>query len=87
MTGYVNSFDKPVAFSCRPNYYVSGVRSYHDNDKEDRRFDFQCCSISGKCTRNCYLAGPVNDFDGNMDHYLHGKVITGAFSWHRSDKE
>ena len=33
-TGYVNDWDAPVATLCRPNYYIAGVRSYHDNVRE-----------------------------------------------------
>jgi len=86
-TGYVNSYDYPVAVQCNPNYYFAGVRSVHDNRREDRRFDFRCCKSNGKCTRECRLVGPVNHFDGHMDYRLQGKVIIGAFSWHDNGKE
>lgn len=87
-TGYVNDWDKPVATLCKPNYYIAGVESYHDNKREDRRFSYTCCVNPKQCTRNCYLDGPVNDFDGIMVYKL-GKdlVMVGAFSWHRNNKE
>ena len=87
-TGYVNNWDNTVATLCHPNYYIAGVRSYHNNDKEDRRFNFKCCRNNGQCIRNCYLDGPANDWDGGMNYNLHTRsVIVGAFSWHRNDKE
>ena len=87
-TGYVNSFDNPVATLCRPNYYIAGVYSYHDNGREDRRFNYRCCINAKQCTRNCRLIGPVNNFDGRMNYNLgRGQVMVGAFSWHRNDKE
>ena len=82
-TGYVNEFDATLNTQCAPNYYLSGVWSYHDNGKEDRRFAFRCCKVSGLCTRNCYFDGPVNEYDGNMNYNLKtGQVIVGAYSIH-----
>ena len=87
-TGYVNHYDCPVAVLCKPNHFFAGVRSIHNNDKQDRRFDFQCCSSGGKCTtNNCKLVGPVNEFDRYMSYVSNDKVIVGAFSWHRNSKE
>ena len=86
-TGYVNSWDKPVVKLCNPNYYIAGVRSYHSNSHEDRRFDYKCCKNSNKCTRNCYLKR-VNSFDGSMDYSLAAnRVFVGAFSWHDNRRE
>ena len=87
-TGYVNDWDNPVSVRCGSNYFIAGVKSRHDNDKEDRRFDYRCCRNYNRCTRNCYWRGPVNNYDGHMSYYLQANhVINGAFSWHRNDKE
>ena len=87
-TGYVNAWDGAVATLCRPNYYIAGVKSYHDDGKEDRRFSYRCCRNTGQCIRNCYLDGPENSWDGHMNYNLGaGQVIVGAFSYHRDDKE
>jgi len=88
-TGYVNNYDSPVAVLCKQNHYFAGVRSEHSNSKEDRCFDFQCCSSGGKCTtNNCKIVGPVNKFDGYMSYTVdNGNVIVGAFSWHSNSKE
>lgn len=87
-TGYVNSFNHPVVTLCNPNYYIAGVRSYHDNFHEDRRFNFRCCRNTGQCTRNCAINGPVNNFDGHMNHHLRAnQVFVGAFSWHSNTQE
>ncbi|XP_056009464.1 uncharacterized protein LOC125680077 [Ostrea edulis] len=42
-SGYVNNFDKPVAFQCPNGGILDGVSSFHDNGAEDRRFRFYCC--------------------------------------------
>jgi len=82
-TGYVNEFDAPVITLCKPNFFIAGVSSYHDNSKEDRRFDFKCCKNTGQYINNCTLDGPVNNFDGTMNYTLSpGQVIVGAYSWH-----
>lgn len=82
-TGYVNTWDQPVAKLCNPDYYIAGVRSYHHNRYEDRRFDYKCCRNTGQCARNCRLFGPANSFDGSMNFQLGtNQVLVGAFSWH-----
>ena len=86
-TGYVNSWDSQVNFRCRQNYFIAGVRSYHDNGKEDRRFDFTCCRVNNKCTTHCYNSFQVNDFDRDMDFNVRGRVLTGAHSRHDNKKE
>ena len=87
-TSYVNDWDRPLFFSCKANYIMCGVESYHDNDKEDRRWKFKCCRAKSHFTRNCELSGYANDFDKAMDFKLDAsKVITGAYSWHRNSKE
>ena len=87
-TGFVNEWDNPVAILCRPNYYIAGAYSYHDNRREDRRFDYRCCENTYQCTRNCFLNGPVNTFNGRMFYNaIHGNVIVGAFSVHDNDRE
>ena len=41
-------WDAPVHYECPGDGFVTGMGSYHDNDKEDRRFKFQCCEVQGK---------------------------------------
>ena len=87
-TGYVNDWDNAVYVHCRYNYFIAGVESYHDNDKEDRRFNYRCCRNYNRCTRNCRWRGPVNHYDGDMNYHVKANhVIVGAYSWHRNDKE
>ena len=33
----INEWDRPMHFICPANYYLAGVRSRHDNRKEDRK--------------------------------------------------
>ena len=84
-TKYVNNWDLPVAVLCKPDHFIVGVRSYHNNHFEDRRFRFRCCKFRYACTRYCYYQGPVNKFHGSMKFSQRGKVIVGAFSWHNHE--
>ena len=43
---YQNDWDQPLMFRCPANYVMTGVYSYHDNGKEDRRWRFKCCYAS-----------------------------------------
>ena len=84
-TGYVNEFDAALLTQCRPNYYLSAVWSEFDHPTQDRRFAYRCCRVSGLCTRNCKLEGPVNYYDGEMNYSSQaGQVFTGAYSTHNS---
>ena len=33
---HINDYDSPMHFMCPANYYMAGVRSHHDNHREDR---------------------------------------------------
>ena len=87
-TGEVNNWDDFLLFNCPNNGLISGVWSHHDNNREDRRFRFRCCGVSGRKPSNCGWTGYVNDWDSFMDYSAPGnKVITGAFSYHDNKRE
>jgi len=44
---YVNDYDELLHYECPDNGYVSGVHSIHNNDAEDRIWNFQCCHTPG----------------------------------------
>ncbi len=39
-TGWLNDFDRVLDYQLPSDYVMVGFHSYHDNGKEDRRFDF-----------------------------------------------
>ena len=87
-TGYVNNFDQPMFFRCKPNHYIGGVYSYHSNKREDRRWKFNCCSAPHHITTSCHITGYVNEFDHPMNFQAGpGEVITGVISHHDNKKE
>ena len=87
-TGYENGWDAPLLFQCGVNYVMTGVSSYHDNGREDRRWRFKCCRANGHYTKSCGLTGFINNWDAYMNHYArHNTVFTGLFSFHDNGRE
>nr|XP_034301845.1 hemagglutinin/amebocyte aggregation factor-like isoform X3 [Crassostrea gigas] len=85
---YVNEFDQPVAFQCPLGKALDGISSYHDNDREDRRFKFYCCETPGMCLYNCFYSGWVNSYDGDVDYRVPaGHVMRGMISIHDNGAE
>ncbi|NP_001106323.1 uncharacterized protein LOC100127280 precursor [Xenopus laevis] len=87
-TDYINDFDQELNFTCPLGSVVSGIQSYHDNKKEDRRWKFLCCQGEVAVAQNCTWGDYVNDFDECLtwksppNHHL-----VGAFSYHDNGKE
>lgn len=42
---YVNDFDRIVDYRCPRSFVLDGIRSYHHNGYEDRRYAFRCCQL------------------------------------------
>merc|ERR1712212_1394394 len=59
-SGYVNGWDEMLAFTCPSGTVMTGMSSYHDNGREDRRFQFYCCGARAE-TINC----PTGRFGAN----------------------
>ncbi|CAL1533772.1 unnamed protein product [Lymnaea stagnalis] len=82
-SGYVNGFGLPLAFTCPGNQVLAGVQSYHDNQVEDRRFNFRCCDLRSKAPRGCLHGSDVNTWGGKLLLEVpRGKAIKGAVSSH-----
>ncbi|KAM4748684.1 hemagglutinin/amebocyte aggregation factor-like [Rhinophrynus dorsalis] len=87
-TGFVNDFDQELSYVCPFGSVLSGLDSYHDNKREDRRWKFYCCQGEVAVNSNCKWSGYVNDFDNYLrwdappNHYL-----VGAQSYHDNSKE
>ncbi|XP_070205490.1 hemagglutinin/amebocyte aggregation factor-like [Littorina saxatilis] len=45
-TGYVNNYDETYHFSVPYNRVLAGMKSYHSNRNEDRRFKFIICKMA-----------------------------------------
>ncbi|XP_059154333.1 dermatopontin-like [Physella acuta] len=82
-SGYVNEFDQLLTYVCPDNKVMTGVSSYHSDYYEDRRFQFQCCSVTGRNLTGCYITGDVNTWDRQLTLFVpEGRVVNGAYSVH-----
>lgn len=94
-TGYVNDWDQHSTAMCKSDYVMSGVRSYHDNKKEDRRWNIECKKINtgtGMWAQlsNSWATDWVNDWDRSFHQHqpVHDKwIMAGIESYHSDKKE
>ncbi|XP_028411919.1 hemagglutinin/amebocyte aggregation factor-like [Dendronephthya gigantea] len=85
-TGFVNWFDRQILFQC-PNGVITGVRSYHSNHHEDRRFRFRCCRTR-RHNRDCTWTPFQNYWDGKMNfNVARYKFLVGVQSIHDNRRE
>ncbi|XP_059171748.1 dermatopontin-like [Physella acuta] len=82
-SGYVNGFGSPLSYTCPGKKVLTGIQSYHDNQVEDRRFNFQCCAVSKRTPRDCHTTSDVNTMGGPLTLEVPANsVIKGAYSVH-----
>jgi len=85
-SGYRNNWDQQLDYKCGGNSAISGLQSYHDNGKEDRRFNIQCCDLSNNGEwriSDIYKTGYVNEFDKQVNYRCgYMEVLVGLFSYH-----
>ncbi|XP_033755806.1 uncharacterized protein LOC117338556 [Pecten maximus] len=88
-TGYVNDFDDPFDFECPGDEFINGVKSYHDNGHEDRRWAFQCCKMLGRIRQHCEDTGFLNHYDDALTYTSNqdNKNIRGWISIHDNGHE
>ena len=60
---------------------LSGMKSVHSNQVEDRKWSFYCCTSTRFCPRQCRWSNYINNWGGYM-HYIapHIRVFTGVKS-------
>ena len=85
------NWDAPLEFNFKTSYsgFMVGMKSYHDNGREDRRFKFFYAKID---TNNWELNNckwnKMNDWDNKMDYKLTGdQVFAGIKSTHDNGRE
>eukprot|EP00043_Microstomoeca_roanoka_P014551 m.144440 g.144440 ORF g.144440 m.144440 type:complete len:1730 (-) comp16042_c0_seq1:350-5539(-) len=54
-TSYLNSFDNPLDYTAPSGRFITGLFSYHDNNKEDRRWGVQTCQVQCDINSNHVL--------------------------------
>ena len=93
----INNWQEPIGFTCPSDFYIAGLKSYHINSKEDRRWSVKCCRSLGYRTESCELTKEyINALQGSMDYEakLSGcagdnaqSFFTGFQSYHNAGKE
>ncbi|TRY67341.1 hypothetical protein TCAL_05525 [Tigriopus californicus] len=88
-SGEVNNLDEPLLFECQNGAgVITGMESDHDNDQEDRRWNFKCCTLEKMCYSECGFSSYVNDFDDPLEFRVDtGYYLTGAESIHDNKPE
>ncbi|KAM7431881.1 hypothetical protein ABFA07_017620 [Porites harrisoni] len=85
---YVNDYDRPVAFKCHNNGFLTGVRSEYSGPHKDRRFGFRCCQKPGYYQHFCKLTPILNVWDGVLDYNVpYGYSLVGVHSYHDNHYE
>ena len=84
-----NEWDKPLNVRCNNNQAFYQVKSYHDNRREDRRWEWKCRTVLRDTKfKNCKLTDWQNDYDKPlMFQCATNKVLTGVFSVHDNKRE
>jgi len=88
LSNWQNDFDQPLSFTCPSQQVLNGFNSYHDNHREDRRWEFRCCVISGAQLKNAAWTGYLNSWDNALDYRCPStKVMNGVYSYHDNNRE
>ena len=64
----INEWDSPLLFTCPSDYYIAGIKSRHNNGREDRRWSIKCCRSEGYHTESCQLTKEINQFRQPIDY-------------------
>ncbi|RUS73797.1 hypothetical protein EGW08_018436 [Elysia chlorotica] len=87
-SNYANDLDRELNFQCNSDHMITGIYSFHNNAREDRRFRFKCCSDENFSTSDCRYTSYINNFDGYMNFAVpQDKIIVGAYSVHDNHSE
>ena len=65
----INDWQEPIGFTCPSDFYMAGLKSDHNNDKDDRRWSVKCCRSLGYRTESCELTEKyINYFHEYMNY-------------------
>jgi len=73
---------------CRPGQKVGGIKSWHDNGKEDRRWELRCENIPGFSPTSHHTTSE-NHWDGTVhwDGFKDNSFLVGMTSHHHNKHE
>jgi len=86
-SGYVNDFDQILDFTTEMNQFIVGFQSFHNNDREDRRWKIGTATLGLDCSPTNWSPF-VNDWDIPL-HYLcpPNHALAGVYSEHSNKYE
>ena len=72
----VTHYLDPIGFTCPPNFYISGLKSYHTDKKEyeqwkkeHKKWAVKCCRSLGYQTESCELTKDyITDIQGSIEY-------------------
>uniref|UniRef100_A0A8C2EU29 Hemagglutinin/amebocyte aggregation factor-like n=1 Tax=Cyprinus carpio TaxID=7962 RepID=A0A8C2EU29_CYPCA len=83
--GWRNSYDGVLNFQCPAGQSISSITSEHNNNYEDRVWDFGCQATKSE---SCFWTSYVNDFDQVILFECPTQhVIAGMSSYHSNSYE
>ncbi|MCO7190566.1 MULTISPECIES: dermatopontin-like protein [unclassified Pseudoalteromonas] len=91
--GYLNDFDAVLSYTCPSNMFIKSISSYHDNKREDRRFNIECGKYTTSGGARLYRktvswTGYVNSYDQAFNYTCPaGKFLVGVYSVHSNRHE
>jgi len=89
-SGYENSWDGKLEFSCPDRAVLNGVYSYHNNHREDRRWKFKCCRFPNNVVvRRSNRWAMMNNYDDPMDWFCpnSNQAVVALYSVHSNRYE
>lgn len=88
-TGYVNGWDGNLHHVCENKGVVTGLKGYHDNHHEDRRYAIECGNYyDNDWIDYCIWTDYINGLDGLMDYSVSaGWSLVGLNSYHKNREE
>lgn len=88
LSDYVTSFEEKFTFVTQGDQMLSGLYSYHDDGKEDRRWKFWTGSAEGLSCSHKAWTDWVNDWDKPVSFKCGPQqVLSGISSYHHDGKE
>ena len=88
-SGYKNSWDGDLSFSCPDRAVLNGVTSTHDNGREDRRWKFRCCELPDNVSVDRHGYSDYTHYDDPIAWFCpkSNEAVVALTSYHSNDNE
>merc|ERR1740121_902020 len=84
-----NDWDRHFEQECGGYQVMTGITTYHDNKKEDRRWAIKCGTVDANGEGQRWWTHTLNGWDAHMylDSSAPAQLLVGMKSWHDNGKE